>query len=60
MRGAMRHRSEGDGRYISTESGQGREVLMLRWEDHVKAGGVESMRRSEEMANRVMSAFPVT
>jgi len=59
VRGVMRHRSEGDGRYVSTESGQGREVLMARWEDHVKAGGVESMRRFDEMAHRIRSSFPV-
>lgn len=59
VRGAMRHRSEGDGRYMSTESGQGREVLMARWEDHVKSGGLESMRRFEEMADGVRSGFPI-
>ncbi|WME24442.1 hypothetical protein [Brachybacterium sp. GU-2] len=59
VRGAMRHRSEGDGRYMATESGQGREILMATWEDHVKTGGVESMRRFEEMADQVRSAFPI-
>lgn len=59
VRGAMRHRSEGDGRYMATESGQGREILMARWEDHVKAGGIESMKRFEEMADQVRSAFPI-
>lgn len=59
VRGVMRHRSEGDGRYVSTESGQGREVLMAAWEEHVKAGGVESMRRFDQMANRIRNGFPV-
>lgn len=59
VRGAMRHRSEGDGRYMATESGQGREVLMARWEEHVKAGGIESMKRFEEMADQVRSTFPI-
>lgn len=59
VRGAMRHRSEGDGRYMATESGQGREFLMGRWEDHVKAGGIETMKRFEEMADQVRSAFPI-
>lgn len=59
VRGAMRHRSEGDGRYMATESGQGREILMGRWEEHVKAGGIESMKRFEEMADQVRSAFPI-
>lgn len=30
VRGVMRHRSQGDGRYVTTESGQGREVLMAK------------------------------
>lgn len=59
VRGVMRHRSEGDGRYVSTESGQGREVLMAAWEEHVKAGGVESMRRFDQMAHRIRNGFPV-
>lgn len=59
MRGAMRHRSEGDGRYMSTESGQGREILMGKWEDHVKAGGSESIKLFEEMADQVRSTFPM-
>lgn len=59
VRGAMRHRSEGDGRYMSTESGQGREVLMDRWEAHVNAGGIETMKRFEEMADQVRSRFPI-
>lgn len=59
MRGVMRHRSEGDGRYMSTESGQGRELLMAKWEAHVKAGGVESMRRFDQMAERIRDGFPV-
>lgn len=59
IRGVMRHRSEGDGRYVSTESGQGREVLMARWEAHVNSGGSESMRRFDQMATRVRSSFPI-
>lgn len=59
IRGVMRHRSEGDGRYVSTESGQGREVLMARWEEHVGAGGPETMRRFDHMATRVRSSFPI-
>lgn len=59
IRGVMRHRSEGDGRYVSTESGQGREVLMARWEAHVAAGGAETMRRFDDMATRVRSSFPI-
>lgn len=59
IRGVMRHRSEGDGRYVSTESGQGREVLMAAWEEHVGAGGVASMRRFDQMANRIRDGFPV-
>ena len=59
IRGVMRHRSEGDGRYVSTESGQGREVLMARWEEHVGAGGAETMRRFDQMATRVRASFPI-
>jgi|SRR5690625_4778031 len=59
VRGVMRHRSEGDGRYVSTESGQGREVLMARWEAHVGAGGAEAMRRFDQMATRVRDSFPI-
>ncbi|APX31756.1 hypothetical protein BH708_02385 [Brachybacterium sp. P6-10-X1] len=59
VRGVMRHRSEGDGRYVSTESGQGRELLMAQWEEHVGAGGVASMRRFDQMAERIRDSFPV-
>lgn len=59
VRGVMRHRSEGDGRYVSTESGQGREALMAKWEEHVNAGGVASMRRFDQMAERIRDGFPV-
>lgn len=59
VRGVMRHRSEGDGRYVSTESGQGREVLMARWEAHVGVGGAETMRRFDQMAAQVRDSFPI-
>ena len=59
IRGVMRHRCEGDGRYVSTESGQGREVLMARWEAHVSSGGPETMRRFDQMATRVRDSFPI-
>src|SRR5699024_8330692 len=39
VRGVMRHRSEGDGRDVSSEAGQGGEALMERREEQVSGGG---------------------
>src|SRR5699024_8330693 len=57
--GGARARPEGDVRYGAPEPGQGREARMAKWEEHVTAGGVASMRRCDQMAERIRDGFPV-
>lgn len=58
VRGALYHRSDGDGRHMSTESGQAREHLIEWWNAHLGGGGAHSMRAFNAKAEEIRLEHP--
>lgn len=59
VRGVLRHRSMGDGRYTSTESSQAREVLR-REIDRLASQGVETQGQAfVKLARQILESYPV-